>query len=66
MRVLSITDSPTDKRGDPFLFQSIWIYISSLNVLPEIKSNALEREYLHRSPASATPNMDAPDNYHTT
>ena len=36
-------DSPTDKRGDPFLFQNIWI-ISSLNLLPDIKSNALERE----------------------
>ena len=33
-------DSLTDKRGDHVHFK-----IFSLNILPEVKSNALEREY---------------------
>ena len=36
-------DSPTDKRG-LFLNNLDIIFISSPNLLPEIKSNALERE----------------------
>ena len=40
--------APMINGGDPFLFQNIWIQgprtISSLHLLPEIKSNALERE----------------------
>ena len=40
---ISSMDMPTDiNGGDPFLNQNIWI--SSLNLLPEIKSNALETE----------------------
>ena len=39
-------DSPTDKRG-LFLNNLDIIFISSPNLLPEIKSNALEREGRH-------------------
>ena len=42
-------DSPTNKRGEPFLFQTIWIYISSLNLLPEIQSNAYRKRIKHNN-----------------
>ena len=43
MHVYAAWIRPLKNGGDPFLFQNILIK-SSLNLLPEIKSNALEGE----------------------